>query len=49
MPARKRKPEETIGKVRGVEIVLGKGGTTAEAYRRIASNPTTGGARSMSG
>ena len=36
MPAKKHKPEEIIGKLRGVEIVLGQGGTTAEACRRIA-------------
>jgi putative transposase len=33
---RKHKPEEIIGKLREVEIVLGQGGTTAEACRRIA-------------
>lgn len=35
MPARKHKPEEIIGKLREVEIMLGQGGTTAEACRRI--------------
>jgi transposase-like protein len=41
MPAKKRKPEEIIGKVREVEIVLGQGGTTAEACRRIAVSEQT--------
>ena len=57
MPAKKHKPEEIIGKLREVEIVLGQGGTTAEACRRIAvseqtpafagAGSTTDGARSM--
>lgn len=29
MPSKKHKPEEIIGKLREVEIVLGQGGTTA--------------------
>ena len=33
MPSKKHKPEEIIGKLREVEIVLGQGGTTAEACR----------------
>src|SRR3546814_7297902 len=41
MPARKHKPEEIIGKLREVEIVLGQGGTTAEACRRIAVSEQT--------
>ena len=41
MPARKHKPEEIIGKLREVEIVLGHGGTTAEARRRIAVSEQT--------
>ena len=41
MPAKKRKPEEIIGKLREVEIVLGQGGTTAEACRRIAVSEQT--------
>ena len=35
MPARKPEPEEIIGKLREVEIMLGHGGTTAEGCRRI--------------
>ncbi len=35
MPAKKHKPEEIIGKLREVEIVLGQGGTIAEGCRRI--------------
>ena len=34
--SKKHKPEEIIGKLREVEIMLGQGGTTAEACRRIA-------------
>ncbi len=30
MPTKKHKPEEIIGKLREVEIVLGQGRTTAE-------------------
>ena len=41
IPAKKHKPEEIIGKLRGVEIVLGQGGTTAEARRRIAVSEQT--------
>ena len=33
MPAKKHKPEEIIGKLREVEIVLGQDGTIAEACR----------------
>ena len=33
MPAKKHKPEEIIGKLREVEIVLGQGGTAAEPSR----------------
>ena len=49
MPFKKHKPEEIIGKLREVEIVLGQGGTTAEAVggSRSASRPTIGGARNM--
>lgn len=36
-----RKPEEIIGKLREVENVLGQGGTTAEACRRIAVSEQT--------
>ena len=39
--ARKHKPEEIIGKLREVEIMLGQGGTTAEACRRIAVSEQT--------
>jgi len=41
MPPGKHKPEEIIGKLRGVEIMLGQGGTTAEACRRIAVSEQT--------
>ena len=41
MPARKHKPEEVIGKLGEVEIVLGQGGSTAEACRRIAVSEQT--------
>ncbi len=41
MPAKKHKPEEIIGKLRQVEIVLGQGGGTAEACRRIAVSEQT--------
>ena len=41
MPAKKHKPEEIIGKLREVEIVLGQCGTTAEACRRIAVSEQT--------
>ncbi len=41
MPSRKHKPEEIIGKWREVEIVLGQGGTAAEARRRFAVSEQT--------
>ncbi len=41
MPSKKHKPEEIIGKLREVEIVLGQGGTAAEACRRIAVSEQT--------
>jgi len=41
MPSKKHKPEEIIGKLREVEIVLAQGGTTAEACRRIAVTEQT--------
>ncbi len=41
MPAKKHRPEEIIGKLREVEIVLGQGGTTAKAWRRIAVSKQT--------
>ena len=34
MPGKKHKPEEIIGKLHEVEIVLGQGGTNADACRR---------------
>jgi len=34
MPGKKHKPEEMIGKLREVEIVLGRGGTAVEARTR---------------
>ena len=39
--APKNKPEEIIGKLHEVEIVLGQGGTTAEACRRVAVSEQT--------
>ncbi len=41
MPSRKHTPEEIIGKLREVEIVLAHGGTTAEACRRIGVTEQT--------
>ncbi len=41
MPAKKRRPEEITGTLREVEIMLGQGGTTAEACRRIAGSEQT--------
>ena len=41
MPSKKHKPEEIIGKLREVEIVLAQGGTTAEACRPIAVTEQT--------
>ncbi len=41
MPSRKHTPEEIIGKLREVEIVLAQGGTTADACRRIAVTEQT--------
>ena len=37
----KHRPEEMIGKLREVGIVLGQGGTTAEACRRTAISEQT--------
>lgn len=49
MPSKKHKPEEIIGKLREVEIVLAQGGSTAAAGRRIAVSGQTyiAGARNM--
>lgn len=41
MPAKKHKPEEIIGTLRQVEVVLGQGGATVEACRRIAISEQT--------
>ena len=41
MPSEKHKPEEIIGKLREVEIVLAQGASTAEACRRIAVSEQT--------
>lgn len=41
MPSKKRKPEEIIGKLREVEIVLAQGASTAEACRRISVSEQT--------
>jgi len=38
---RRHKPEEIIGKLREAEIVLAQGGTTADAFRRIAVTEQT--------
>jgi len=50
MPSKKHKPEEIIGKLREVEIVLAQGASTAEACRRIAvseQTPASAGAGSI--
>ncbi len=41
MPAKKHKPEEIVGKLRELEIVLDQGGTAADACRRIAVSEQT--------
>ena len=41
MPSKKHKPEEIIGKLREVEIVLAQGASTAEACRQIAVSEQT--------
>jgi transposase-like protein len=41
MPSKKHKPEEIIGKLREVQIVLAQGASTAEACRRIAVSEQT--------
>ena len=41
MPSKKHKPEEIIGKLREVEIVLAQGASTAEACRRIGVSEQT--------
>jgi hypothetical protein len=41
VPSNEHKPEEIIGKLREVEIVLSQGGTTAEARRWISVNEQT--------
>lgn len=41
MPSKKHKPEEIIGKLREVEIVLAQGASTVEACRRIAVSEQT--------
>lgn len=41
MPSEKHKPEEIVGKLRDVEIVLAHGASTAETCRRIAINEQT--------
>jgi transposase-like protein len=41
MPSKKHKPEEIMGKLREVEIVLAQGASTAEACRRIAVSEQT--------
>lgn len=41
MPSKKHKPEEIIGKLREVEIVLAQGASTAEACRGIAVSEQT--------
>jgi len=41
MPSKKHKPEEIIGELREVEIMLGQGGTTAKACQRIEVSEQT--------
>ena len=41
MPSKKYKPEETIGKLREVEIVLAQGASTAGACRRNSVSEQT--------
>ena len=41
MPFKKHKPEDIIGKLREVEIVLAQGASTAEACRRIEVSEQT--------
>lgn len=41
MPFKKHKPEDIIGKLREVEIVLARGASTAEACRRIGVSEQT--------
>ena len=41
MPSKKHKPEEIIGKLREVEIVLAQGASTTEACRRIVVSEQT--------
>ena len=41
MPFKKHKPEEIVGKLREVEIVLAQGASTAEACRRIGVSEQT--------
>ena len=41
MPSKKHMPEEIIGKLREVEIVLAQGASTAEACRRITVSEQT--------
>jgi len=41
MPSKKHKPEEVIGKLREVEIVLAQGASTAEACWRIGVSEQT--------
>lgn len=41
MPSKRHKPEEIMGKQREVEIVLSRGGTTAEGCRRIGVTEQT--------
>ena len=47
MPAKKHKPEEIIGKLREVEIVLGQGGTTYYRWRKEYGGLKTDQARRM--
>lgn len=41
MPAKKHKPEVIIRKLREIEIMVGQGGSTADACRRIAVSEQT--------
>jgi putative transposase len=41
MPAKNHNPEGMIGELREVEVMLGQGGTIAEACRRISASEQT--------
>jgi hypothetical protein len=49
MPKKRHSTEEIIGKLREVEVLVGRGGSLGEAIRSIGvtDRRTTGGARNM--